>query len=184
MANVEHGTAATMVKAQWTEDGRPQFEAGDFKEMEARSRGPGVLTPAEWAMVAEAKASGNSHFTAGEHDLALQQYAAALSIFSDRLGDHVQRAQKSVILANVAEVHLRLGRWSEAHKCSSGALKVDSSNNKARFRRARALTEMGDIEQLREAAAELDHLEAQGDALGKLEAQAMRLLIACPLPPS
>ena len=28
--------AATIVEAKWTEDGRPQFDAGDFKELEAR----------------------------------------------------------------------------------------------------------------------------------------------------
>ena len=36
-----------IVEAKYTADGRPEFDAADFKEMEAVSRGPDVLTAQE-----------------------------------------------------------------------------------------------------------------------------------------
>ena len=137
-ARAVNAGAATIVEAKWTEDGRPEFYAGDFKELEARSRGPDVLTAQEEAMAEDAKADGNVHFKAGRITDALQAYHRALEVFSDRCGGPEQRVLKSVLCANRAECLLRLEKWEAAIKSCALALTLDPTNAKARFRRARA----------------------------------------------
>ena len=34
MASITHGSAASFVEAKYTADGRPEFDAADFKELE------------------------------------------------------------------------------------------------------------------------------------------------------
>ena len=142
------GSAANIVKAQWTDDGRPQFHAADFKEMEARARGPDTLTEQEMGLVFDAKTRGNKCFQDGSHEAALRAYSEALDVFADRMGDAQQRTEKSKLLANASEALLRLERWQGALNFASVSLQADRTNDKARFRRARALTELGSLDQL------------------------------------
>jgi hypothetical protein len=159
-----------IVDAKFTEDGRPEFDAADFKEMEARARGPEVLADFEIAIVSEAKAEGNVHFRAGQITAALQAYQKALEVFADRKGDLDQRKDKSKLLANRAECLLRLEHWESAEKSASYALELNAENEKARFRRARACLERGGEEQLDRALADLEHLKlASNGKLGRAE---------------
>ena len=153
-----HGDAATFVKAKWTADGRPEFEAADFKEMEARARGPDVLTPQEEAMALEAKAAGNEQFRAGSITEALEAYNRALGIYADRRGDPDQMFEKSILFANRAECLLRLEKWEAALKAADNALSLDAMNSKARFRHARALEALGGETNLSAALADLEEL--------------------------
>ena len=85
--------AMKIVEAQWTDDGRPQVDATDFKEMEAAARGPDVLVPQEMARVMQAKEQGNQHFRDAAIDAALSAYTAALAVYGGRDGgDAEQRA--------------------------------------------------------------------------------------------
>ena len=68
--------AASIVEAKYTDDGRPEFDAADFKELEARSRGPDVLCPTEAGLVFERKAEGNGHFRNGRIEDALSRGGA------------------------------------------------------------------------------------------------------------
>ena len=147
-----------IVEAKFTPDGRPEFDAAEFKEMEAVSRGPDVLTPQEMVMAVDAHESGNAAFKRGEIEQALTQYNTALEVFSDRRGGPLQRPRKSKLLANRAECLLRLEKWEAAEASAQMALSLDTANAKARFRRARALYELGGEAKLQEALDELDRL--------------------------
>jgi hypothetical protein len=164
---------ATIVEAKWAADGKtPEFEAADFKELEARARGPDVLTDAEMGFVAEHKEKGNTHFRAGSVEEALGEYNRALEIFADRDGGPKQRGDKSKLLANRAECLLRLRKWDAAERSAAKALAIDEENAKARFRRARANAELGSERNLAEALADLAVLRVAGDGtFGKAEAQ-------------
>ena len=151
--------AATIVEAKWTEDGRPQFDAGDFKELEARQRGPDVLTEQEMGMVAEAKDAGNEQFKAGSINDALALYNKALEVFADRRGGPTQRVEKSKLCANRAECLLRLKKWEAAMKSATIAIQLDATNAKARFRRAKALEALGGENNLKAALDDLDALQ-------------------------
>ena len=164
--------AASIVEARYTDDGRPEFDAADFKELEARSRGPDVLSPAEMGLVIERKEEGNGHFRSGRVEDALLAYNRALEVFADRNGDPTQRLDKGKLLANRSECLLRLERWEAAGKSASAALRCDVTNCKARFRRARALAAMGGENHLSEALEDLEQLRIDsGGSHGKSEAK-------------
>ena len=172
--------AATIVEAKWTDDGRPQFDAGDFKELEARSRGPDVLTPQEEFMAAEAKEAGNGHFRAGRITEAVMAYNKALEVFADRRGGPEQRLEKSKLLANRAECLLRLGKWEAAMKSAALAVEMDRTNAKAHFRRAKALEALGGENNLSAALEDLEvvrKLEPNG-TLGKAESALQAKVLA------
>ena len=101
--HVHNSIVAMIVEAKYDHNGNPEFDAADFKEMEARARGPDVLTPQEEAMVVEAKEQGNEHFKAGRVEEALGSYHRALTVFSDRKAGPEQRLEKSKLMANRAE---------------------------------------------------------------------------------
>ena len=119
-----------IVEAKYREDGTPEFEASDFKELEARARGPDVLTEQEEAMVAAAKEEGNAHFAEARFREALSKYSQGLMVFADRSGDNRQRQLKSKLLANRAECLLRLEQWEAASKAADAALLCEPGNNK------------------------------------------------------
>ena len=161
--------SASIVEARYTHDGRPEFEAGEFKELEARARGPDKLTPEENAMVAERKDEGNEHFRRGRVRDALLAYNKALEVFADRSGDQQQRREKSRLLANRAACLLKLEQWEVASKSAAMALRYDPANAKARFRRARALVELGGEQRFAEAIADLEQLRLEDGTHGKAE---------------
>ena len=166
-----------IVEARYAEDGRPEFDAADFKEMEVRARGPiDALTAAEMAMVLEAKEEGNSHFRSGNVETAVQAYNRALEVFADRTGDSSQRIEKSKLLANRAECLLRLQHWEAAAKSAALATSLDGSNAKARFRHARALVELGGEDHLRDAATAIEQLKASDGSLGRAERDLLRVI--------
>ena len=154
--------SASIVKAKYRADGTPEFDAADFKEMEARARGPDVLTPQEMAIVLEAKEEGNAKFKAGRVEEACQEYNCALKTYANRPGGTPdQRREKSNLYANRAECLLRLEQWLAAEQAASKAIQLDADNVKAHYRRARALEALGGDE----------HIEAALEALGRIEAQ-------------
>jgi len=154
--------SASIVKAKYRADGAPEFDAADFKEMEARARGPDVLTPQEMAIVLEAKEEGNAKFKAGRVEEACQKYNCALQTYANRPGGTPdQRREKSKLYANRAECLLRLEQWQAAEQAASKAIQLDADNVKAHYRRARALEVLGGDE----------HLEAALEALGRIEAR-------------
>ena len=168
--------SASLVEARYTEDGRPEFDAADFKELEARARGPDVLTGEEMAMAMERKGEGNQSFNNGEIENALAAYNKALEIFADRRGDATQRVDKSKLLANRAECLLRLERWEAASKSATEALRCDVKNGKARFRRARAHAALGGENHLVDALVDLEQLrlDSENGELGKAEKKLLR----------
>ena len=69
------------------------------------------------------------------------------------------RSRGSMLLSNKAEALLKLERWADALEWSNKAIELDETNGKARYRRARALTELDGEAELEEAAAELRKLK-------------------------
>ena len=163
----------TIVPARWTEKGDPLFHLDEMQEMDARSKPPDELHPAEIAEANSAKDSGNALFKEGKWSEANQEYNRALRVFSERNGKGAeQRAVKATISSNKAEALLKLERWDDALKWANKAIELDETNGKARFRKARALTELDGEAELEEAAAELRRLKvANGGAASKVEQQ-------------
>ena len=71
-----------VVEAKYTDDGRPEFEAADLKELQACARGPEILTPQEEDMVQQRREAGNAAFRAGRIEEALRGYNQSLEIFA------------------------------------------------------------------------------------------------------
>lgn len=157
-------SSAKVIAAQWTDDGRPILEEHDLSEAIACARGPDVLTTSEASRVAAAKAEGNRVFRSGDIDSALAAYNEALRVYSDRCGNAAQRLEKSKLLSNRAECLLRLNEWEAASRSASIAISLDAACAKARFRRARALCEIGgdSLEEALNELAELRRLRADG----------------------
>ena len=147
-----------VVEAKYTDDGRPEFEAADLKELQACARGPEILTPQEEDMVQQRREAGNAAFRAGRIEEALRGYNQSLEIFADRHGGPEQRQLKSKLYANRAECLLRLSSWEAAEKAARLALELDATNAKARYRLARALEQLGGEAHLHEALAQIDQL--------------------------
>lgn len=159
------GSSATIAKAKYRADGAPEFDAADFKELEARARGPPILTEQESALVAEARALGNDKFKLGDVRGACAEYGRAIQVFADRPGGtREQRGEKSKLYANRAECLLRLESWHLAEEAAAMAVALDEGNIKARYRRARALEALGSEQHLDDAVVELGRIEASGKA--------------------
>ena len=124
--------SASIVKAKYRADGTPEFDAADFKEMEARARGPDVLTPQEMAIVLEAKEEGNAKFKAGRVEEACQEYNCALKTYADRPGGTPdQRREKSKLYANRAECLLKLKRPLAAIADCNAAVEINPDSARA-----------------------------------------------------
>jgi len=87
------------------------------------------------------KRKGNEHFVKGKFSEAIAHYTNALDLVADVKG--FDPKQRSILYANRAECLIRLKRYSEAIPSCDDAVKYDSSNIKARFRRAKANEAMG-----------------------------------------
>lgn len=117
------------------------------------------------------KGHGNAYFKAGDVRRALRRYEAAHEPFeyldSIKEEDEKKAAQeiKAACLLNMAACYEKLQDWSQVvSKCNKALeLPVPASHSKAYFRRAKAYTQMG---RLQEAKADLDRL-LQHDANDK-----------------
>ena len=88
------------------------------------------------------KSEGNAHFVAGRYEEAIEYYDVALA---------AGRTLVSQLCSNKAEAFLRLRRNAEAESSARSALEFDNTNDKARFRLAKALQNQGGDERLSEA---------------------------------
>jgi tetratricopeptide (TPR) repeat protein len=129
------------------------------------------IAPPEEEQVAKFKAEGNEHFKAGRYDKARDSYAKATDVYDGRTGgDKEQRAVKATVCSNRAEAHLKLSEWQMALAWADTALSLQPTNSKARFRRAKALSEVGGIIEIEIALAELRRLAAEnGNKVSKEE---------------
>ena len=109
----------------------------------------------------EFKKSGNEAFSAGDFTLALKHYQYALDLYGNRVGDVKQRVERVNLLSNVAECNLRLSSYVEAMVAATAALDLDPEHLKSRFRRAKALLEIGGVNCV-EAAIDLQFLRERG----------------------
>eukprot|EP01083_Nonionella_stella_P226013 803076_1 len=82
------------------------------------------------------KRKGNEQFVKNKFTEAITHYTNALDLASDI--KEFDNKQRSILHANKAECYIRLTRYKEAIIACDESLKSDSSNIKARFRRAKA----------------------------------------------
>jgi len=93
-----------------------------------------TVNPKEQAL--NEKRKGNEAFVKNKFIEAINHYTNALDLVAD-IKDF-DNTQRSVLYANKAECYIRLTRYKEAIPCCESAIKYDTSNIKARFRRAKA----------------------------------------------
>eukprot|EP01083_Nonionella_stella_P066356 174695_1 len=82
------------------------------------------------------KRKGNEQFVKNKFDEAITHYTNALDLVADM--KDFDNKQRSILYANKAECYIRLTRFKEAITACDESLKYDSTNIKARFRRAKA----------------------------------------------
>jgi len=157
--------------ARRTAAGDPLFHLDELQQLDGRDRPPAMLDGCEMDEAAAAKASGNTHFQAGRWDMANDEYSRGLRVFGESDGVGAQRSVKATLCSNKAEALLKLQRWTDALTWASKALDLDQTNCKARFRRARALVEIGGAAELDEAAEELQRLKIAKPATSRAEQQ-------------
>lgn len=102
-------------------------------------------------MADELKAQGNSHFKKGSFKKAIQCFTDAL----------VLDPTNEALLTNRAAAHLKLEQWADAVSDCDKALALCPDNSKAFVRKARALYEMGALEQAQECRFRGEMLEPQ-----------------------
>ena len=103
------------------------------------------------------KNEGNAHFATSRYKEALKCYDAAL--FGSAAITSNQGSFKSQIWANKAAAYLKLKKFPEAESSARSAIEFDKSNDKARFRLAKALEEQGGKDRLVSALAELSDMK-------------------------
>eukprot|EP01084_Bolivina_argentea_P161268 280765_1 len=82
------------------------------------------------------KRKGNEQFVKNNFAKAIEHYSNALDLVKD-IKDF-DSSQRSILYANKAECFIRLEKYNDAIPCCDSSLRYDSSNIKARFRRAKA----------------------------------------------
>lgn len=85
----------------------------------------------------EIKIEGNTFFARAEYESALKQYHAALQLIPK------SRAERSVILGNMAACYLKQEKYTKAVETCNEALDIDPDYTKARVRRAQANDRIG-----------------------------------------
>jgi tetratricopeptide (TPR) repeat protein len=125
------------------------------------------ISAAAFAAALERKQAGNTAFTAGNMEVAAEEYAAALATFGDSTGSRNQREEKVKMLSNQAECFLRLERWEIAAECATLALAIDGGHTKSRFRRAKALNEVGTSQAIQTALSDVKHILQEPDQAGR-----------------
>ena len=137
------------------------------------------LTAVEFEKVTQFKVTANAHFQANLFGSARTSWMLALDVFDGRPGNKEQRAERCKIANNLAEVNLKMCEWKDALRWADVALSIEESNAKARFRKARALAEIGGPDDIETALAELRELASKaGGKLGTAERQLMARLQA------
>ena len=83
------------------------------------------------------KEIGNQAFKNGSYDVAFDIYDQALTVIAN---DSVREAKqiKAILYGNQAECHLKMARFGSAIRCAHLSLENDSSNEKTKYRLARA----------------------------------------------
>lgn len=114
-----------------------------------------TLSDTELRETAEAiRKIGNTLFAASEYQKATEKYTKALRYLKEVTPTSAVAAQlteKSVACqSNIAMCYLKLGRWDEAAKSASEALKMDPKSSKSFFRRGVARLEMKDFGEAKE----------------------------------
>ena len=119
--------------------------------MVSSSSAEGPLTREEFELVLRIKTDANTLFGAGESQRALDGWSAALQVYNGRLGSPEQRFEKGKLHSNKAEAALKLELYDVAVLFATESLDCNPVDNKARFRRARALLGRGGFEDLMQA---------------------------------
>ena len=104
------------------------------------------LTAQEFERELRIKSDANQLFGAGECQRALDGWTAALQDSGDRYGSPEQRFEKGKLHSNKAEAALKLELYDVAVVFATESLACNPVDNKARFRRARALLGRGGFE--------------------------------------
>jgi len=90
------------------------------------------------------KATGNKRLAEGDGRAAAEEYSQGLEWLEDLSEtEEAVREVRVALLANRAQARLRLKHWAEALADADAALLSDGRHAKARFRRCRALVELG-----------------------------------------
>lgn len=169
--SVDSDGGTLILPARHTTAGDPLFHLDELQQLDGRDRPPAKLNDSEMDEAAAAKAAGNAHFQAGRWDIANDEYSRGLRVFGESDGLDAQRSMKATLCSNKAEALLKLARWTDALTWASKALELDQTDCKARFRRARALVELGGAAELDEASAELQRLKLAKPATSRSEQQ-------------
>uniref|UniRef100_A0A0G4FKP0 peptidylprolyl isomerase n=1 Tax=Chromera velia CCMP2878 TaxID=1169474 RepID=A0A0G4FKP0_9ALVE len=119
------------------------------------SKGKRKLSPHElvghFQLGEEMKASGRAAYEKGEFEMALTRYTQGVELLNWVEGtndEDTQRVQEMLGLfhRNRAQAALKVDNWHEAHKAASEALSIDETDEKARYRRAKAAYSLGRME--------------------------------------
>jgi hypothetical protein len=116
---------------------------GEQRESRQEEATPWEPTPEQQQLIeaAEAlKAEGNALYARGEHERAIEQYAAAIEQAPERA------PQRAVYHANIAACHVRLERHKEAIRACGEALQIDPAYVKALARRSASYEASGELE--------------------------------------
>ena len=113
---------------------------------------------------------GNQLFERGKLDQARSVYTEALSVAA------ISDDDKMACWSNRAEIHLRLEQWEDAAADARSALSIDPNHVKARYRIAKALLRLNQIEQGRQIIATLAK-EGVIQEVKSMQAEANRLLL-------
>eukprot|EP00933_Yihiella_yeosuensis_P037426 TRINITY_DN31363_c0_g1_i1.p1 TRINITY_DN31363_c0_g1~~TRINITY_DN31363_c0_g1_i1.p1 ORF type:complete len:548 (-),score=149.58 TRINITY_DN31363_c0_g1_i1:18-1661(-) len=93
------------------------------------------------------KSEGNKLLSAGNSKSAASEYTNGLEWLEDLLGpaqpDPEVREIRVALLANRSQAYLKQSQWKEALSDASAVLSLDSNHAKAKFRKAKALLELG-----------------------------------------
>ncbi|QDZ20736.1 tetratricopeptide repeat domain-containing protein [Chloropicon primus] len=102
------------------------------------AQGPAAESPSvdENALANELKVKGNKAYASGDLNAALHWYT-----------ESIKRKECSLVYSNRAQVHLKLGHQNSAISDCTKALRLDSKNIKATYRRAVAFKEAGRIKE-------------------------------------
>jgi len=127
------------------------------------------------------KERGSASFKKGEYEAALKSYEEALDYLegTDEWAEQTASQAKPILLSlrlNLTNCNLKLQQWTEATRHATEALKIDSANSKALFRRGVARVKSGFLNEGRDDLFEAAKLEPK-DADIRREFEAAKKLL-------
>jgi tetratricopeptide (TPR) repeat protein len=160
---IDSAQSPDRIEAIWTEfdPASSKFVAAPGVQSVELEYGEGTAFADRLAAVVDDKTKGNQAFGTGHFAVAIAHYIRAESRFdkSPRLPIcSKEQAELVKVLSNKAECLLKTNVLRGANEAASKALELDPTNVKARFRRASALSGIGDKTSVRQALEDINQV--------------------------